>query len=57
MGGYNYCYNCYLLTYSSKPHNSYLVANYPRLVFVGYNPSDLHGIFVGSSSTEITGVN
>ena len=22
----------------------YLVANYPQLVFVGYNPSDLHGI-------------
>ena len=23
------------------------VANYPRLVFVGYNPSDLHGIRSG----------
>ena len=26
---------------------NYLVANYPRIVVVGYNPSDLHGIRSG----------
>ena len=29
---------------SNELRLKYLVANYPRIVFVGYNPSDLHGI-------------
>ena len=33
---------------------AYLVANYPRLVVVGYNPSDLHGI--SRANPLITGV-
>ena len=33
----------------------YLVANYPRRVKVGYNPSDLHGI--SRVNPLITGVN